>query len=108
MNTQSSIDQAVSLHRSGNLAEAQRLYREVLAADPQAFAARHLLGVTYAQQGRGEEALVEIAAEMSAEVIVIGASGKGFFRRLLSGSVSDYVVHHAHCPVLVVRHDHLT
>ncbi len=53
-------------------------------------------------------AIVEIAAEMSAEVIVIGASGKGFFRRLLSGSVSDYVVHHAHCPVLVVRHDHLT
>ena len=64
MNTQSSIDQAVSLHRSGNLAEAQRLYREVLAADPQAFAARHLLGVTYAQQGRGEEALVEIAAAL--------------------------------------------
>ena len=64
MNTQSAIDQAVSLHRSGNLAEAERLYREVLAADPQAFVPRHLLGVVYAQQGRGEEALREIAAAL--------------------------------------------
>lgn len=65
MNTQSLIDQAVSLHRSGNLAEAERLYREALAADPQAFAARHLLGVVYAQQGRGEAALAEIAAALT-------------------------------------------
>jgi nucleotide-binding universal stress UspA family protein len=28
------------------------------------------------------------------------------FRRIWSPSVSEYVVHHAHCPVLLVRHEH--
>lgn len=65
MNMQPLIDQAVSLHRSGKLADAERLYREVLAADPQNFAARHLLGVVFAQLGRGEDALTEIAAALA-------------------------------------------
>jgi predicted O-linked N-acetylglucosamine transferase (SPINDLY family) len=64
MNTQSLTDQAVSLHRSGNLSEAERLYRQVLAADPRNFTARHLLGVVRAQQGRSDEALAEIAAAL--------------------------------------------
>lgn len=49
-------------------------------------------------------AIVETASELAADLIVIGASGKGIIRRIISGSVSDHVVRHAHCPVLVVRH----
>jgi protein O-GlcNAc transferase len=64
MNTQTLIDQAVTLHRSGNLPDAERLYRQVLAADPRDFTARHLLGVAMAQQGRGDDALKEIAAAL--------------------------------------------
>jgi len=50
--------------------------------------------------------LVRIAAELHADVLVIGSGGKGVLRRIWSPSVSDYVVHHAHCPVLLVRHEH--
>lgn len=45
-----------------------------------------------------------LAAERGADVLVVGASDKGWFRRLLSGSVMEYAAHHAPCPVLIVRH----
>lgn len=48
--------------------------------------------------------IVDVAGEVGADLVVVGASGKGLLRRLFSGSVSDHVVHHAPCPVLVVRH----
>ena len=50
--------------------------------------------------------IVRIATEEHADLLVIGAHETGLLKRLFSGSVSDYVVHHAPCPVLVVRHDH--
>jgi nucleotide-binding universal stress UspA family protein len=51
-------------------------------------------------------AIVTVAGTLGADLVVIGSGGKNFFKRLFTGSVSDYVVHHAPCPVLVVRHDH--
>ena len=36
------------------------------------------------------------------DMIVTGARGIGIARRTILGSVSDYVVHHTHCPVCVV------
>jgi nucleotide-binding universal stress UspA family protein len=51
-------------------------------------------------------AVVRVAHEMSADVLVIGSSGKNWLSRHIGGSVSDYVVHHAPCPVLLIRHDH--
>jgi nucleotide-binding universal stress UspA family protein len=51
-------------------------------------------------------AVVRVAHEMSADVLVIGSSDKNWLRRLVGNSVSDYVAHHAPCPVLLVRHDH--
>ena len=51
-------------------------------------------------------AIVRAAHEMDADVLVIGASNRGWLSRHLGGSVSDYVVHHAPCPVMLVRHDH--
>ena len=44
-----------------------------------------------------------IAAAENAHLLVLGARGRGGFRGLLLGSTSDQLVHHAPCPVTVVR-----
>ena len=49
------------------------------------------------------EQIVSLAEEIEAGLLVIGSRGLGGIRRALMGSVSDSVVRHAHCPVLVVR-----
>ena len=48
-------------------------------------------------------ALVRVQEEEKAEFIVMGGRGKGTLRRTFMGRVSDFVVHHAHVPVLVCR-----
>jgi nucleotide-binding universal stress UspA family protein len=50
-----------------------------------------------------DQAIVHLAEELGAGLIVIGSRGLGGVRRALMGSVSASVVHHAHCPVMVVR-----
>src|SRR4029079_3852130 len=53
-------------------------------------------------EGTPAQRIIETAREWIADVIVVGSHGRGFWGRLL-GSVSDAVVHHAPCSVLVVR-----
>ncbi|CAN5723736.1 universal stress protein [soil metagenome] len=53
--------------------------------------------------GSPESRIVETAEEMKADMIVVGSHGYNSWERLLLGSVSDSVVHHAPCSVLVVR-----
>lgn len=47
--------------------------------------------------------LCDLAAELSATTLVVGSRGRGGLKRALLGSVSDYLVRNAPCPVLVVR-----
>jgi len=47
--------------------------------------------------------IVEEAQTWKADLIVIGSHGYGFWERMMLGSVSQSVVHHASCSVLVVR-----
>ena len=49
-------------------------------------------------------AICRLAAERAVDVVVVGGSDKGWFSRMIHGSVMEYVVHHSPCPVLVVRH----
>ncbi len=52
---------------------------------------------------RRDEAIVHLAEDIGAGLIVIGSRGFGGMKRALLGNVADSVVRHAHCPVLIVR-----
>jgi nucleotide-binding universal stress UspA family protein len=57
----------------------------------------------YLRMGSPAAEVVDLAQEVGVGLIVVGSRGLGGIRRALIGSVSDSVVRHAHCPVLVVR-----
>ncbi|MEV0702785.1 universal stress protein [Saccharopolyspora sp. NPDC050389] len=54
-------------------------------------------------QGHPARALLEAAEEANADLLVVGNRGHGGFAEALLGSVSQHCVHHACCPVVVVR-----
>src|SRR5215218_8861203 len=58
--------------------------------------------------GRPDAEITALAEEMGAGLIVVGSRGLGGISRTMLGSVSDSVVRHAHCPVLVVRKEEPT
>lgn len=53
--------------------------------------------------GTPEKEIVELAEEVDAGLVVLGSRGLGGIQRSLMGGVSDSVVRHAGCPVLIVR-----
>lgn len=53
--------------------------------------------------GPAAQTIVEHAEKWGADLIVMGSHGRGFWSRVLVGSVSDRVAHHASCSVLIVR-----
>ena len=55
------------------------------------------------ETGYPSDVIVRVADEEKFDLIVMGSRGMGAIKSLLIGSVSDRVVHHAHCPVLIVR-----
>jgi nucleotide-binding universal stress UspA family protein len=80
--------------------EAQRLLEEQVE---HVKAAGAKVAETHLGMGRPDEEIVVLGQEIGAGLIVTGSRGLGGIRRALMGSVSDSVVRHAHCPLLVVR-----
>jgi nucleotide-binding universal stress UspA family protein len=54
-------------------------------------------------KGKPADTIVFLGQKLGADCIVIGSLGMSAIERALIGSVSDKVVRHANCPVLVVR-----
>lgn len=67
------------------------------------FSERDFFITTEVLYGSPESKIVETAEKMKADLIIVGSHGYNTWERLLLGSVSDSVVHHAPCSVLVVR-----
>jgi nucleotide-binding universal stress UspA family protein len=53
--------------------------------------------------GEVAQEVVDLAEELEIDLIVVGTRGRSVIGRALMGSVSDSVVRHAHCPVVVAR-----
>lgn len=53
--------------------------------------------------GHPVDKIVSVAEEEKADLIVMGSRGLSGIKRFLLGSVSEGVLHHAHCPTLIVR-----
>jgi nucleotide-binding universal stress UspA family protein len=80
-------------------AERERFAQELVASG-------RVVGVSVdflVWEGDPGESIVDAAQAEGADMIVVGSHGRGTVGRFLIGSVSDYVVRQAACPVLVVR-----
>ncbi len=58
---------------------------------------------TYARQGDPADAILDVAEEENADLIVVGNKGMTGAKRFLLGSVPNKVSHHAPCSVLIIR-----
>jgi nucleotide-binding universal stress UspA family protein len=55
-------------------------------------------------EGDPGAALCRLAADVGASALIVGSRGRGGLKRALLGSVSDYIVRHAPCSVVVSKH----
>jgi nucleotide-binding universal stress UspA family protein len=89
------------------LEEFEDAVRQRLRADVEAVVAERGAGIEVdCDCVRGAVANGLIAASRDADLLVVGARGRGGFRGLALGSVSEQCVRHAGCPVVVVRDEH--
>jgi nucleotide-binding universal stress UspA family protein len=58
---------------------------------------------THAREGDPADAILDVAEEVEADLIVVGNKGMTGARRFLLGSVPNKVSHHAPCSVIIVR-----
>ena len=58
---------------------------------------------TYARQGDPADAILDVAEEQRADLIVVGNKGMTGAKRFLLGSVPNKVSHHAPCTVMIIR-----
>ena len=79
---------------------------DVEATLREAAAAAEAAGVavrTYAREGDPADAILDVAEERGADLIVVGNKGMTGAKRFLLGSVPNKVSHHAPCSVLIIR-----
>jgi nucleotide-binding universal stress UspA family protein len=82
---------------------AREAGRQVLAEGEQQVKAQSVQVETMLEEGHAVQEIVRAGEEGKFDLIVIGAKGISRIRELLLGSVTDGVIHHAACPVLVVK-----
>ena len=78
--------------------------RREMEADVAGLARPGLTVASHVVVGRPANVIVETAARLHADLIVMGSRGRGTIRSMVLGSVSAEVAHDAPCPVLVARH----
>lgn len=75
-----------------------RILKEGLKQIPSSIVANDTL-----EMGFPAEKIIEISQKINCDLIVMGSRGLGAIKSIVVGSVSSHVLHHANCPVMVVR-----
>jgi nucleotide-binding universal stress UspA family protein len=74
-----------------------------LASAAAVFAAAGVEADLYAQRGDPADAILDVAEERGADLIIVGNRGRAGAKRFLLGSVPNRISHHAPCAVLIIR-----
>ena len=78
--------------------------RDQVLANARAYLSEHGVDARYVRTtGRPADAIVHMAEEYGADLIIVGRRSTNLFKRLLGQSVSEDVLHKARCTVLVAR-----
>jgi nucleotide-binding universal stress UspA family protein len=103
------MDISISPEFSQELEEGARQQAEEFSAQTAAIIRQRFpdskidLTIQVSRSSAPDRVLIEAAKEWAADIIVIGSHGRGFWGRMLLGSITDSLVHYAPCSVLVVR-----
>ena len=89
----------VSAYAPGRREDAEAMLREAGAE----VEAAGVTVRTYAREGDAADAILDVAEERGADLIVVGNKGMTGAKRFLLGSVPNKVSHHAPCSVLIIR-----
>ncbi|KAJ8548293.1 hypothetical protein K7X08_030762 [Anisodus acutangulus] len=87
-----------------NVQENQRKVANALLKKAKDLCTQHkIVAETVTQVGDPKETICKVAEKLHVNLLVLGSHNKGALQRAFLGSVSNYCVHNAKCPVLVVR-----
>jgi len=100
----SDAEPAPQLHaESGWLLRPREAVDETLEHAAAVFAAAGVEVERYAQRGDPADAILDVAEERGADLIIVGNRGITGAKRFLLGSVPNRISHHAPCAVLIIR-----
>jgi nucleotide-binding universal stress UspA family protein len=95
---------ATGMHsESGWVLRPREAVDATLAAAAEVFAAAGVQVDLYAQRGDPADAILDVAEERGADLIIVGNRGRAGAKRFLLGSVPNRISHHAPCAVLIIR-----
>jgi|SRR5215218_360236 len=83
--------------------DLRQVAESVLAREARALEDEGVEVTTHAREGDPAEVIIDVAEELGADLIIVGARGLSGLQRFLLGSVSSKLSHHAPTSVMVVR-----
>ena len=88
---------------SGDPADSPETHESMLDAATAKLAEGGVQAESVLGMGDAADAILDLAEQRGADLIIVGTREPGFFERLMGHSVSESVQRHAHCDVLIVH-----
>ncbi|KAI7901221.1 uncharacterized protein BX663DRAFT_515308 [Cokeromyces recurvatus] len=87
------------------ISKLEKESKEALEAVVRWFKSKGITVTPQVLSGEPGETLKDFAEANKVDLVIVGSRGLGFLKRQFIGSVSDYLIHHLKCSVLVVKDD---